>query len=118
MTGLIKPISCSRKCLAVANAFFLLYFLAAAAPHRVHHLLAQVPSSARDTGHTHDHASPQPKQNDCVVQSIAQHAHLSSVQLVEVTFPEFAVAHNPARGVVDTSLFDASPCSQRAPPAA
>src|SRR5918996_2800101 len=34
-----KRILFSRKSLAGANAFFLLYFLAASAPHRVHHSL-------------------------------------------------------------------------------
>lgn len=116
MTGVTKRISFSRQCLAAANIFFLLYFLAASAPHRVHHSLEQVPSS-QHTDHTHDRTPPTPGQNDCVVQSVAQHAHLSSAQLIEIPFREFSLApHRRPRGAVDTSSFDASPFSQRAPP--
>jgi hypothetical protein len=108
----------SRKSLAAANAFFLMYFLAASAPHRVHHFLEQVPSpSSHDTDHTPDHTPPQPKQSDCAVQAAAQHTHLSSVQLVRASFLEFAVARDQARGATRTSFFNPSPCSQRAPPA-
>lgn len=115
MSDVTKRISFSRQCLAAVNIFFLLYFLAASAPHRVHHSLEQVPSS-QDTDHTHDRTPATPGQNDCVVQSVAQHAHLSSAQLIEIPFREFSVAPHRARGGVDTSSFDASPFSQRAPP--
>jgi hypothetical protein len=116
MSDVIRRISFSRQSLAAVNIFFLLYFLAASAPHRVHHFLEQVPSS-QDTDHTHDHAPPAPKQSDCAVQSAAQHSHLASTQLVEVPFLAFALAHNQARGLVRASSFNPSPCSQRAPPA-
>jgi hypothetical protein len=115
MSDVSKSMSFSRQSVAAANILFLLYFLAASAPHRVHHFLEQVPSS-QDTGHTRDHASPQPKPSDCAVQSVAHHTHLSSVQLLEVPFLEFLVAPNRTRGIVVTSFFDASPFSQRAPP--
>jgi hypothetical protein len=115
MSDVTKRISFSRQSLAAANIFFLLYFLAVSAPHRVHHFLEQVPST-QDRDHTHDRAPPMSKQNDCVVQSVAQHAHLSSVQLLEMPFLEFWGASNHARAIVETSFFDASPFSQRAPP--
>jgi hypothetical protein len=116
--SVVERIVFSRKRLAAANAFFLMYFLAASAPHRVHHFLEQVPSpSAHDTDHTHDHTPPQPKQSDCAVQAAAQHTHLSSVQLVQAPFLEFAVARNQARRAIRNSFFNPSPCSQRAPPA-
>jgi hypothetical protein len=109
----------SRKSLAAANALFLLYFLAASAPHRVHHFLEQVSSPSRENGgRTHDHRAPEPKQSDCLIQAAAQHAHFSSVQLVELSFLEFAVARNPISGFTAASSFNPSPCSQRAPPAA
>jgi hypothetical protein len=113
-----KRILFSRKSLAGANAFFLLYFLAASAPHRVHHSLEQVPSpSSEDAGHTHDHTPPQSKQSDCAIQSATQHAHLSSVELVEMPFLEFTVGRNHAGPIIARSFFNPSPCSQRAPPA-
>jgi hypothetical protein len=115
--SVFKRIFFSRKSLAAANAFSLLYFLAASAPHRVHHFLEQAPSpSSHDTGHTHDHAPPQSKQSDCAVQAAAQHTYLSWVQLVAVQFLEFAVARNQVRNAIWTSFFNPSPCSQRAPP--
>jgi|ERR671936_1047280 hypothetical protein len=112
-----KRIFFSRKSLAAANAFFLFYFLAASAPHRVHHVLEQAPSpTSRDTGHTHDHAPPQSKQSDCAVQAAAQHTYLSWVQLAEVPFLEFTVARNQVRNAIWTAFLNPSPCSQRAPP--
>jgi hypothetical protein len=107
----------SRKSLAGANAFFLMYFLAVSAPHRVHHSLEQVASpSSEDAGHTHEHMPPQSNQSGCAIQSAAQHAHLFSVELVEMPFLKFAVGRNHAGRIIANSFFNPSPCSQRAPP--
>jgi hypothetical protein len=116
--------------LGIVSLFVL--FLTASAPHRVHHFFEQLQfpvahkhshghdHDAADTAHRHapDHDSPKPQHSDCVVQSVAQNSHVSSVQLIEVPFLEIALAHKPDPGIVASSFFDASPFSQRAPPAA
>ena len=75
---------------------------------------------AADAAHSHvpDHDLPKPQHSDCAIQSVAQNSHISSAQLIEVPFLEIALAHKPDPGIVAISFFDASPFSQRAPPAA
>jgi hypothetical protein len=106
-------------------------FLAASAPHRVHHFFENLPlhnhshshnDHAGDNDHSrspgNDHESPQPQQSNCAVQSVAQNSHVSAVQLIEIPFSEIALAHKPNLRIIASSFFDASPFSQRAPPVA
>jgi hypothetical protein len=106
-------------------------FLTVSAPHRVHHIFEQPPPVAqkyfhghdheagdKDHSRGHDHESPNPRHSDCALQSVAQNTHISSAQLIEVPFLEIALVRNPDRRIVASSFFDASPFSQRAPPAA
>jgi hypothetical protein len=104
------------------------FFLAASAPHRVHHLFEK-PSFPAANNHAHDHhtadtdhshsgnhESRQPQQGDCAMQTAAQNTHLSSPQLVEVAFLQISLPRNPDRRVIATRSFNPSPFSQRAPP--
>jgi hypothetical protein len=110
--------------LGIVSLFVL--FLTASAPHRVHHSFEQPQfpvahdHDAADKAHSHGHDqdSPKPQQSDCAVQLVAQNSHVSSVQLIAVPFLEIALAHKPDLGIIASSFFDASPFSQRAPPAA
>jgi hypothetical protein len=117
--------------LSVAAAF--VFFLAASAPHRVHHFFEQFPAPAEQRvalAHTHEHAAdeqhghhndhnPLPKQqNDCVVLTVAQNAHASLVQPFTFTTAASALARRAAPAIVIASSFNPSPFSQRAPPQA
>jgi hypothetical protein len=115
--------------LSVAAAFG--FFLAASAPHRVHHFFEQFSAPAEQRAahvHTHEHAdgerhshhdhhNPQPKQqNDCVVLSVAQNAHASLVHAFDFSAAASAVARRAEPAMVIASSFNLSPFSQRAPP--
>jgi hypothetical protein len=112
--------------LGIVSLFVL--FLTASAPHRVHHFFEQPQfpvahghtDDAADAAHSHgpDHDLPKSQHSDCAIQSVAQNSHISSAQLIEVPFLEIALAHKPDPGIVASAFFDASPFSQRAPPAA
>ena len=107
-------------------------FLTVSAPHRVHHIFEQSPfpfehtpshandHNADDATHSQgqDHNSPKPLHSDCALQSVAQNTHISSAQLIELPFLEIACLCNADHRIVASSFFDASPFSQRAPPAA
>ena len=122
--------NCRSICAVGIISLFVL-FLTASAPHRVHHIFEQPPPvaqkhfhghdhEANDKDHSrgHDHDSPKPQHSDCALQSVAQNTHISYAQLIEVPFLEIAHVRNPDRRIVASSFFDASPFSQRAPPAA
>jgi hypothetical protein len=107
--------------LSVAAAFW--FFLAASAPHRVHHFLKQSPAVAghhTDGGEQHNHADHHDRkpsqQSDCVVLSVAQNAHASIVHSFSVSVLECAVARRPEQPVVTALSFNPAPFSQRAPP--
>jgi hypothetical protein len=123
-------------------------FLAASAPHRVHHFFENLPKPHGQDHHTHssiqsgttsavdhdtnDHehcASPAhagtthddqnhngTAQTVCLLQSAAQHSHLSSAQLVEIAFLSIESEERPDRPSSRLSPFNPSPFSQRAPP--
>jgi hypothetical protein len=123
-------------------------FLAASAPHRVHHLFENLPkphgqdrharpstqSDATDDTHTDHQAdehsadpshadAPHDDQNHdrtaqtaCLLQSAAQHSHLSSAQLVEIAFLSIESEGRPDDPSFWISSFNPSPFSQRAPP--
>ena len=113
--------------LGIVSLFVL--FLTASAPHRVHHFFEQ-PQFPVAHEHAHDdrRRDSQPRAMITIrlspntatarSQSVAQNSHISSAQLIEVPFLEIALAHKPDPGIVASSFFDASPFSQRAPPAA
>jgi hypothetical protein len=121
---------------AVGIAFLFVLFLAASAPHGVHHFFEKL---SFPVGATHSHAheghhhhesgnkghsdgqereSPEPQQADCVIQSVAHQSHISSVQLIEIPFLEVSSAPDADHRVFISALFNPSPFSQRAPPAA
>jgi hypothetical protein len=113
--------------LSLTVAFW--FFIAAAAPHRVHHFFEQFPKhhvahvqtqwhsgSEHDSHHDrHQDKRPSP-QNDCVVLSVAQNTHASVVQSFSLAVLECAVARRHERHVVSASSFNPAPFSQRAPP--
>src|SRR3989304_1865460 len=87
-----------RLSVALGTAALFTFFLAASSPHRVHHLFEQIsfpakpaqPSGDEQFAH-HDHAPShkphsQPKPINCPVYLAAQQSHLSSVQVVQITF--------------------------------
>jgi len=120
-----------RRGLFVSVAATFGFFLAASAPHRVHHFFEQFPAPAEQRAarvpthehadserHSHhDHHNPQPKQqNDCVVLSVAQHAHASLDQPFALTAAASTVARRAEPAMVIAPSFNPSPFSQRAPP--
>jgi len=124
-----------RSSCAVGIVSLFVVFLAASAPHRVHHFFEKLPFPVADTrshahdhhhdqvgdkGHSHGHEreSSEPQQADCVMQSVVQQSHLSSVQLIEVPFLEVSSVPKAAHRVIISASFNPSPFSQRAPPAA
>jgi hypothetical protein len=120
--------------LSAAAAFWL--FLAASAPHRVHHFFEQFAASAEyhaahaltdehtdGERHGHDdhdrnHDQRPSQQNNCVVLSVAQNAHASLVPSFSFSVLECAVPRYRERLVVTASSFNPAPFSQRAPPLA
>jgi hypothetical protein len=124
-----------RSSCAVGIVSLFVVFLTVSAPHRVHHFFEKLPFTVADTrSHDHDHhhveagdkrhshgeerGSSEPQQTDCVMQSVAQQSHLSSVQLIEVLFLKVGSAPNPYHSAIILASFNPSPFSQRAPPAA
>lgn len=120
------------RAIYLGSAFALLFFLAASAPHRVHHFFetalprpAQVAHHHDDHAHapTHEHnherkPAPLPAQTDCVVLAAAQQSHAATVESFEVALAEISVDQQPAHAIVSISLHNPSPRSQRAPPLA
>jgi hypothetical protein len=117
--------------LSLIAAFW--FFIAASAPHRVHHFFEQFATSLKDdlahvqtqrpSGSEHDshhdrQDNPPSQQNDCLVLSVAQNAHASIVQSFTFAVVECAVARHNERPVVTASSFNPAPFSQRAPPLA
>ena len=126
-----SPFRSFRSGCALGVVSLFVIFLAASAPHRVHHFFENLPLHIHSNSHNdhsgdndhsrspgNDQESPQPQQSNCAVQSVAQNSHVSAVQLIEIPFSEIALAHKPDPGIFTSSFFDASPFSQRAPPAA
>jgi hypothetical protein len=132
----------STYALGVISSFVL--FLAASAPHRVHHLFenlpkphghglrahsATQPDTAGDTERQADAHSDEPLHADaphndqnhdptaqtvCVLQSAAQHSHLSSAQLVEIALHSIESEGRYDDPSFRFSSFSLSPFSQRA----
>ena len=119
---------------AVGIVSLFVIFLAVSAPHRVHHFFEKLPFTAADTrshaqdhhydeagrkGHSHgeERGTSEPQQADCVMQSVAQQSHISSVQLIEIPFLEVVSPRNAGYRIIISASFNPSPFSQRAPPA-
>ena len=132
--------------LGIISCFVL--FLAASAPHRVHHLFENLPKPHGQDRHTHppsqsdatDHShsdhradahsadplhadAPHDDQNHdgtaqtvCLLQSAAQHSHLSTAQAVSIVFLKVEFEEQLYRLPLWLSPFNPSPFSQRAPP--
>jgi hypothetical protein len=83
--------SVMRRHLHLSAALSFLLFLIASEPHRVHHFFEQFPNPGTSTAHADEHSDgaqhshdkdqdrSRSQQNDCVVLSVAQHAHASLV---------------------------------------
>ena len=124
-----RPISKLRRGLYLSLTATFWFFIAAAAPHRVHHFFEQFPASlqVQTQGYSgsehkshHDHDRRQDKrpsqQPNCVVLSVAQNAHASLVQLYSLAVLECALARHDAHPIVTALSFNPAPFSQRAPP--
>jgi hypothetical protein len=149
------PISCGTETVRIISRNFhsvcslgiiscFVLFLAASAPHRVHHLFENLPKThPRDhhihpstqssaTDHTHGDAhSAGPLHADtthddqnhdgttqtiCLLQGAAQHSHLSTAHLVTVAFLNIESKERQEGPFLRLSPFNPSPFSQRAPP--
>lgn len=123
------------RAIYLCSAFALLFFLAASAPHRVHHFFETAVPQPTQIAHHHDHdndqahehtnghgherePAPTPAQPDCVVLTAAQQSHAAAVECFEVKLTKTSVAHERDHALVSISLHDPSPRSQRAPPLA
>jgi hypothetical protein len=125
----------TRLALAAAFLFFVFY----SAPHRVHHLFENLPSSqagdyetapvaaaSHDHVHEHDHHSgPESSdpgrsstKSDCFAQSVAQHSHLSFHQPLEIAYYPLKIKAQADPPVIAAYQLSRSPSSQRAPPPA
>ena len=121
--------------LALAGAF--LFFVLYSAPHRVHHLFENLPSSqagdyetapvaTASNGHGHDHHSGSESsdpgrsstKSDCFAQSVAQHSHLSFHQPLKIAYHALKIKAQADPPVVAAYQLSRSPSSQRAPPPA
>ena len=128
-----RPISKLKRRLYLSTATAFCFFLIASTPHRVHHLFEQLPGSSEqhtahadtqehtgDSQHGHgNHASDddqRQQENNCIVLSVAQHAHGSLVQLFSFASFDVAFFHCHERPVLAVASFNPAPRSQRAPP--
>jgi hypothetical protein len=125
-----KPVSASVRGLYLSIVAAFGFFLAASAPHRVHHFFEQFPAAEHSVAaeQTHDHTDttehshsdhhkrPTSKPADCFVLSVAQNAHASLVQTFAFVAVEHAVTHQVDPAITEASSFNPSPFSQRAPP--
>jgi len=128
-----RNIATLARTIYLGSAFALLFFLAASAPHRVHHTfeaLFAAPQSA--VAHSHDHNAahhhehdqgrePNPAssaQPDCAVLAAAQQSHVAAVQHFGVTLVRTVAAQETVPRAFSVSLYNLSPFSQRAPPLA
>lgn len=118
--------SSTRSNVALATAALFAFFLAASAPHRVHHFfeenyfpLESVEHSGNEHHHEHPHKhAPEPEPIKCPVYSVAQHSQVSIVQSFEITLVQTLIAGCVNCPVVRLSSNRPSPISQRAPPKA
>jgi hypothetical protein len=113
--------------------YFFALFLAAAQPHRVHHLLENLPHDhLSHEKHSHEHDAPSKlvhgdndqadahhegqHQPDCATQSVVKHSNLSSVTNADFTFVLcFFTRLNDDRNLANRFFVDL-PFFQRAPP--
>lgn len=137
----MKTISINpRSYIALGIVSLFVSFLAASAPHRVHHLFEDLQEASIDGtpihGSTapvrhHIHAHPGPlhagsthddhnhdgtTQTVCLLQSAAQHCHVSIVSLFEIASLTIGVQNQSDPPFLTFSHFDPAPFSQRAPP--
>src|SRR5688500_6684659 len=125
-----QPVSKLRRGLYLSLTVAFWFFIAAAAPHRVHHFFEQFPTAKHHVAHVqtqghggsehdshhdrHQDKRPSP-QNDCVVLSVAQNTHASVVQSFSLAVLECAVACRHERYVVSAWTFNPAPFSRSAP---
>lgn len=119
-----------KRGLGLQAAVSLLFFLVLSAPHRVHHFFEQLSERKAlrtDTAVIHDHADnhdqnhptdkpPASKQTDCAVLAVAQNAHGLAASSFEYLILGLTPTSPHVRSFTNSSSFNPSPCSQRAPP--
>lgn len=117
-----------RGCLG--GAALLLFFLAASAPHRVHHSFEAVggaapaslsPAHEHAPGEEHDHLparQPASDGSECVVLTTAQQIHAVAPAIFALPVAAFSRREDRQIPVNRVFGFDPSPCAQRAPPRA
>jgi hypothetical protein len=130
-----------RPALALSTVWFFVLLLASSAPHRVHHLFENLPSSQQNghhaetrsaaavDGHEHGHdhhgghdnskdSSDRSPKTDCVAQTVAQNSLFAQSETIEITYLEAASETQPPVILAWHYHFSSSPFSQRAPPRA
>jgi len=124
------PVSTTVRGLYLSIAAVFGLFLASSAPHRVHHLFERLPAAdhsaaakqarnhadGAEHGDSDHHKRPSSQPTDCFVLSVAQNAHASLVQAFTFVAVVRAVALQGDQAVAETTSFNPSPFSQRAPP--
>lgn len=126
---LAAPSATVKKLFHLATAAVLFFFVAASAPHRVHHFFEQPPfGSARKAadhhtrghggeGHSsHDHDHSPPRSVDCPALLAAQNAHAISVNIGVLAFWETTKICFNQQPATLASFYSPAPFSQRAPP--
>jgi hypothetical protein len=122
MFNLLRKFPATRRCASIISSFLFLTFLVSIQPHRVHHFFEHLspPHSnkvvAAGDGE-HDHDEDAPEQTHCVIQSAAQNAHLSQVQLVQMPCVQSAFETTNAEPTQRIQRFFFHPFLSRAPPA-
>jgi hypothetical protein len=120
-----KQFALTKRGLCWSTAISFLFFLVFSAPHRVHHLYEQLPSPvAQHVAHDHSDSNdrgasdnqPASKPTDCVVLSVAQSAHISSVSSFDLPVFETAAARCADHPIVAIKAFNTSAGAPRAPP--
>lgn len=121
----------ARSAVALLNTLALLFFLAASAPHRVHHFFDE--HRAQQQAHhsaSHDHAEPHHRGDpdaprpapatsaDCAVLTITQHCQGMTANAPLITLADLNTQHLNVSQAPAFALVILSPRSQRAPPRA
>jgi len=119
-----------KRGLCLQATVSLLLFLVLSAPHRVHHFFDQFASdqpAELATAHSHDHGGsrhennpsvpvPASQQTNCVILTATQYAHALAASSFDLTIFTAPVENTQKDSTHFGLSFNASPCSQRAPP--
>ena len=120
-----------RSICSLGIVSLFLFFLAASAPHRVHHIFENLLHSDENfsswdvSTESHDsqtHRADHKKDDstsaktDCVAASVAQNAHVSIVQVPEIGLRAAELQGQSKPQVLAFASFNPSPFGERAPP--